>query len=121
MIFFSFSTPSLRLLSVTGYFLLGAMPSLRELANARIAGQVNDEARGTALGMNETVFALARSIAAVLAGALFTLEPRAPFWASLALLPIGMILIVRLPPALTRDHFVAMATPSNVIIESTDD
>jgi MFS family permease len=121
MIFFSLSTPNLRLLSITGYFLLGAVPSLRELANARIAGQVGDEARGTALGTNETVFSLARSVAAVLAGMLFTLDPHAPFFASIALIPIGMVLIFRLSPAPARDHFVAIASPSNVIIETVDD
>ncbi len=121
MMLFIGSTASRRVLPVAGYFLLGAVPTLRELANAQVAGQVSDEARGTALGMNETVFALARSAAAFLAGVLFTLAPRAPFIASIALIPIGMIVIARLRPAPAHEHFVARATPSNVIIESVDE
>ncbi len=38
--------------------------------------------RGTVLGMNETIFSLARSLAALLAGALFALNPRGPFIAA---------------------------------------
>ena len=121
MLCFIGSTASWRALPMMGYFLLGAVPSLRELANARLAGQVGDEGRGTALGMNETIFSLARSIAAVLAGILFTIDPRAPFFAALALIPIGLWLIVRLPPAPAREDFVAIAAPSNIIIETVDD
>ncbi len=121
LLFISSSPAGWRALPVMGYFLLGAVPSLRELANARLAGQVAHDARGTALGMNETVFALARSVAAVLAGLMFTVDPRAPFFASLALLPLGMVLIVRLPPAPAPEHFIAIASPSNVIIETVEE
>ncbi len=121
MLLFIGSTANRRVLPVMGYFLLGAVPALRELANARLAGQVAHDARGTALGMNETIYALARSVAAVLAGLMFTFDPRAPFFASLALIPIGMVLIARLPPAPTPEHFVAIASPSNVIIETVEE
>ena len=121
MTLFMLSTPALRVLPVTAYFLLGAVPALRELCNAQLAGQVDDDMRGTVLGVNETIFALARSLAAVLAGALFALNPRGPFIAALALIPIGMVLIARLRPAPARPEFVAMASPSNIILETVDD
>ena len=121
MVLFLLSTPALRILPVAAYFLLGAVPALRELCNAQLAGQVADDMRGSVLGMNETIFSLARSLAAVLAGALFVLNPRGPFIAALALIPIGMILIARLRPVPTRKEFVAMASTSNVILETVDD
>jgi MFS family permease len=121
MILFMLSTPALRVLPVAAYFLLGAVPALRELCNAQLAGQVDDDMRGTVLGVNETIFALARSLAAVLAGALFALNPRGPFIAALVLIPIGMVLIARLRPAPARPEFVAMASPSNIILETVDD
>jgi MFS family permease len=121
MVFFIGSTPALRGLSITAYFLLGALPTLRELSNAQLAGQVDHDMRGTALGLNETIFALARSIAALLAGSLFALDPRAPFMASLVLIPIGMVVIARLRPIATREEFVVMASTSNVILETVED
>ncbi len=65
--------------------------------------------------------ALARSLAAVLAGALFAINVRAPFMAALVLIPIGMVLIARLRPAAAPTEFVAMASTSNVIIETVED
>jgi MFS family permease len=121
MVLFMLSTPSLRGLPVAAYFLLGAVPALRELSNAQLAGQVDHDLRGTALGMNETIFALARSLAALLAGALFALNPHGPFIAAIALIPIGMVLIARLRPVPAREEFIAMASTSNVILETLDD
>ena len=121
MILFTLSTPAQRVLPIAGYFLLGAVPTLRELSNARIAGQAKVHLRGTALGMNETIYSLARSLAALLAGALFALNPRGPFIAALALIPIGMVLIARLRAPAQADHFVALATGSNVIIETVEE
>jgi predicted MFS family arabinose efflux permease len=121
MLFFAGSTPSLRSLPIAGYFLLGAVPTLRELSNAQLAGQVDHDMRGTALGMNETIFSLARSIAALLAGMLFAINPRAPFIASIALIPIGMVVIARLRPIAAPENFVAMASASNVILETIDE
>ena len=121
MILFVLSTPSLRFLPVAAYFLLGAVPALRELSNAQLAAQVDHDLRGTVLGMNETIYSLARSLAALLAGALFALGPRGPFIAAIALIPIGMALIARLRPIPAREEFVAMASTSNVILETVDD
>ena len=70
--------------------------------------------------MNETIFALARSLAALLAGALFALNPRGPFIAAIVLIPIGMVLIARLRPIPAREEFVAMASTSNVILETVE-
>ena len=121
MLVFMLSTSAQRVLPIAGYFLIGAVPTLRELSNAQIAGQAKDHLRGTALGMNETVFALARSLAAVLAGTLFAINSRAPFMAALVLIPIGMVLVARLRPVAAPTDFVAMASTSNVIIETVDE
>lgn len=121
MLLFTLSTPAQRALPIAGYFLLGAVPALRELANAQIAGQAKPQLRGTALGMNETIYALARSIAAVLAGALFAFNARAPFAAALVLIPIGMVLIARLRPVAAPADFAVMASTGNVIIEVLDE
>lgn len=121
MLLFTLSTPAQRALPIAGYFLLGAVPTLRELSNAQLAGQAKDHLRGTALGMNETIYSLARSVAALLAGALFAINSRAPFVAALVLIPIGMVLIARLRPVASPADFVAMASTSNVIIETVDD
>jgi MFS family permease len=121
MILFVLSAPAVRVLPVAAYFLLGAVPTLRELSNAQLAAQVDHDMRGTVLGMNETIFSLARSAAALLAGALFALNPRGPFIAAIVLIPIGMGLIARLRPVPAREEFVAMASPSNVILETVDD
>jgi MFS family permease len=121
MLLFTLSTSAQRVLPIAGYFLLGAVPTLRELSNAQIAGQAKHHLRGTALGMNETIYSLARSLAAVLAGTLFAINSRAPFMAALVLIPIGMVLIARLRPVAAPTDFVAMASTSNVIIETVDD
>ena len=121
MLLFALSTSTQRVLPIAGYFLIGAVPTLRELSNAQIAGQAKDHLRGTALGMNETIFSLARSMAALLAGVLFAVNVRAPFMAALVLIPIGMVLITRLRPAVSPTEFIAMASTSNVIIEMVDE
>ena len=121
MILFVVSTAEWRVLPVAAYFLLGAVPTLRELFNAQLATQVDHDLRGTVLGMNETVFSLARSLAALLAGSLFALNPREPFVAALVLIPIGVVVIARLRPIAAREEFVAMASTSNVIIETLDE
>jgi MFS family permease len=121
MLLFALSTSTQRVLPIAGYFLIGAVPTLRELSNAQIAGQAKTHLRGTALGMNETIYSLARGLAAVLAGALFAVNARAPFLAALVLIPIGMVLIARLQPAASSTEFVAMAASSNVIIETVEE
>ncbi len=121
MILFVLSAPALRFLPVAAYFLMGAVPTLRELFNAQLATQVDHDMRGTVLGMNETIFSLARSAAALLAGTLFALNPRGPFIAAIVVIPIGMVLIARLRPLPAREEFIAMASTSNVIIETLDE
>jgi predicted MFS family arabinose efflux permease len=121
MIMFLITTPTLRFTAVAGYFFLGGIASVRELSNAQIAGQVNREVRGLAMGLNETLYALARSLAAALAGLLFTLDLRLPLIASLALIPIGMILVTVSRPIVPREEFIVMASPGTVVIESVED
>jgi MFS family permease len=121
MILFLITTPTLRFTAVAGYFFLGGIASVRELSNAQIAGQVNREVRGLALGMNETLYALARSLAAALAGILFTLDLRLPLIASLALIPIGIVLVTVSRPIVSREEFIVIASPGTVVIESVED
>lgn len=127
MLLFALSSAATRILPVAAYFLLGAVPALRELSNAQLAGRVEHDLRGTALGLNETIFSLARSLAALLAGLLFALNPRGPFLAGLALIPIGMVLVARLRPTPAREgdgareDVVVMASPGNVVLETVED
>jgi len=121
---FLITTPSLRITAVAGYFLLGGISPVRELANAQIAGQVKANVRGFALGLNETLFALGRSGAAALAGILFTANSRLPLIVSLALIPIGMVVIaLSRAPALPReaDEIVVMASSGAVLIDAVEE
>lgn len=122
MVMFMLTTPALRLTGALGFFLLGGVSPVRELSNAQIANQLSHEVRGLALGVNETIFALARAGAAALAGVLFTLDPRWPFIASLALIPIGLAWVwFSRPIVVPEEEIVVMASPGNVVIESVED
>jgi hypothetical protein len=117
------SSSSSRAPAVAGYFLLGSLAPVRELANAQVAGQADRATRGLALGVNETLFAVSRSLAAALAGVLFTVDIRLPFIAALIAIPIGFIAtaLARSPAVHSTDQIVAIASNSNVIIESIED
>lgn len=106
-----------------GYFLIGSLAPVRELANAQIARQVDRAARGLALGVNETLFALARSLAAALAGVLFTIDIRYPIVAALITIPIGLIitLLLRVAKPVTDEKIVVIASTTSVIAESLED
>ncbi|HEY4721128.1 MAG TPA: MFS transporter [Anaerolineae bacterium] len=121
---FLITTPSLRITAVAGYFLLGGIAPVRELANAQIAGQVKANVRGIALGVNETLFALGRSGAAALAGILFTANMRLPLIVSLALIPISMAVIaLSRAPTLPREaeEIVVMASSGAVLIDAVEE
>ena len=121
---FLMTTPSLRVTAVAGYFLLGGIAPVRELANAQIAGQVKAHVRGIALGVNETLFALGRSGAAAVAGILFTLNIRLPLMVSLAMIPIGMAVIAlsRAPALpLEAEEIIVMASSSAVLIDAVEE
>jgi MFS family permease len=121
---FLMTTPSLRITAVAGYFLLGGISPVRELANAQIAGRVKANVRGIALGVNETLFALGRSAAAALAGVLFTANMRLPLIVSLALIPIGMMAIAlsRAPTRpLEAEEIIVMASSGAVLIDAIEE
>ncbi len=111
-----------RLPVMIGYFLIGSLAPVRELANAQIAGQADRAARGLALGVNETLSALARSLAAALAGLLFTIDARWPFIAALITIPVGIILTA-LPrtSAASPDEIIVLASTGSAIIESLEE
>lgn len=122
MVLFLLAVPVLRVSAVIAYFLLGGTSPVRELSNAQIANQVIREVRGLALGVNETIFALARAGAAALAGVLYTVDARGPFIASITLIPIGLWLVARSQPLPVREEeIVVMASPGTVMIESVED
>ncbi len=126
MVMFMLTTPALRLTGAVGFFLLGGVAPVRELSNAQIANQLSREVRGLALGVNETIFSLARAGAAALAGVLFTLDPRWPFVAAIALIPIGLAWVwfsrpIAVRGAMRGEEIVVMASPGNVVIESVED
>jgi MFS family permease len=106
-----------------GYFLIGSLAPVRELANAQIARQVDRAARGLALGVNETLFALARSLASVLAGVLFTIDIRWPIVAALITIPIGLLItaLVRTVAPATDEKIVSIASTNRVIVESLEE
>lgn len=106
-----------------GYFLIGSLAPVRELANAQIAGQVDRAARGIALGVNETLFAISRSLAAALAGVLFTIDLRLPIFASLIAIPIGLIItaLARQTAPPTAGNVTVIASTASVIVESLED
>ena len=122
MVMFMLTTPALRLTGAFGFFLLGGVAPVRELSNAQIANQLSREVRGLALGVNETIFSLARAAAAAAAGVLFTLDPRWPFIASIVLIPIGLAWVWLSRPLAVRDgQIVVLASPGHVVIESVED
>lgn len=120
MLMLMISTPALRLTGIVGFFLLGGTAPVRELANAQIANQVSGEVRGLALGMNETIFALARALAAGGAGLLYALDPRYPLIAAIVLIPIGVWGVARSRPIPQRGDYLVLASPGNVVIESVE-
>jgi MFS family permease len=123
MILFLITSPTFRFSAVAGYFLLGSNGALRELANAQIAGQVERKVRGLALGINETLFSLARAAASGLAGVLFTTNVQWPFIASLIAIPIGVILTLLPRPRapIAAEEIVIAAAPSSLMIDSIDE
>jgi predicted MFS family arabinose efflux permease len=106
-----------------GYFLIGSLAPVRELANAQIARQIDRTARGLALGVNETLFALARSLAAALAGVLFTIDVRWPIAAALIAIPIGMIItaLLRAAQPTSTERIIVIASNNSVIAESLEE
>jgi len=122
MLLFLLTSPTVPLPAVAAYFLLGGISPVRELSNAQIANHLHAEVRGLALGVNETIFALARGAAAAVAGGLFAIDPRYPFLASLALIPIGLAGVLLSRPIAPRgEEALVMASAGPVLIESIED
>jgi len=122
MVMFLLTTPAQPLPAVAAYFLLGGVSPVRELSNAQIAGRLSGGVRGLALGVNETIFALARAAAAAIAGLLYAIDPRYPFIASITLIPIGLVwVLVSRPIAVQGEEAIVMASAGPVLIESIED
>ncbi len=122
MLLFVLATPAQPLPAVAAYFLLGGISPVRELSNAQIANHLHAEVRGLALGVNETIFALARAVAAAVAGLLYAIDPRYPFIASIVLIPIGLVSVLFSRPIAARgEEAIVMASAGPVLIESIED
>jgi MFS family permease len=81
------------------YLLRGAYQSCRSLTQAQATALTSEADRGLLLGATETIIATAQIIAPYAAGWLFASNPTYPFVASLALIPI-MVLLALVGPRL---------------------
>ena len=122
MIMFMLTTPALRVTGAIGFFLLGGISPVRELSNAQIANQLSREVRGLALGLNETIFSLARSRSRGAGGCpVYTrsaLAVRRRDRADPDRAGVGLVSPNRSAPA---EAIVVMASPGNVVIEAVED
>ena len=93
---------SMLLLLVTGafpalalaYLLRGAYQGCRLLAQARATALGGEAERGLLLGATETTVAVAQVVAPYVAGWLYAGDPAWPFVASLALIPVALVLVI---------------------------
>ena len=76
------------------YLLRGAYQGCRSLTQARSAALGGEDERGLFLGATETIIAIAQVVAPYVAGWLYTGGPAYPFVASLALIPVALLLVV---------------------------
>jgi MFS family permease len=76
------------------YLLRGAYQGCRSLAQARATALGGETERGLLLGATETIIAVAQVVAPYVAGRLYASDPAYPFVASLALIPVALLLIV---------------------------
>ena len=123
MLFLIVPAATSRVPVMISYFLIGSFAPVRELANAQLARQVDRKTRGLALGVNETLFAFARSLAAALAGVHFTIDIHWPIVAALITIPIGLIItaLSRKTAPATDEEIIIIASTNNVIADSLED
>jgi MFS family permease len=79
--------------SALAYLLRGAYQGCRSLAQARASGLGGEAGRGLLLGATETTIAAAQVAAPYVAGWLYAGDPAYPFVASLALIPVALLLV----------------------------
>jgi predicted MFS family arabinose efflux permease len=122
MLLLMIATPALRLPSIVAYFLLGGAAPVRELANAQVAGLVDPGVRGLALGLNETLHSLARSVAAGMAGLLYTSNVQLPLIVSIGLIPIGIAWTALARRSIEPpEEIIVLASSGPVMVESIED
>ena len=76
------------------HLLRGAYQGCRTLTGARATAPGGEAERGLLLGATETTIAIAQVVAPYVAGWLYAGSPARPLQVSLALIPVGMLLIV---------------------------
>jgi MFS family permease len=79
---------------VLACLLRGAYQGCLSLAQARATALEGETERGLLLGANEMAIAIAQVIAPYVAGWLYAGHPAYPFVASLALIPVALLLVV---------------------------
>jgi len=89
---------------VLAYVLRGAYQGCRSLVQARAGGLGEDAQRGLLLGATDTTIAFAQVVAPYAAGWLYAGDPAWPFLASLALIPVGVVLSVALRRCAPNDQ-----------------
>jgi len=80
------------------YLLRGAYQGCRSLTEARATALGGEAERGLLLGATETTIAIANIVAPYAAGWLYAGDPAYPFVASLALIPVALLLTVGITP-----------------------
>jgi predicted MFS family arabinose efflux permease len=80
------------------FFLLGGFRAVRPMASAQVRELVHESQMGLAFGMNETVAALALTLAPIAAGVLYTRTPDLMYPVSLGAIGLAFILMLLFAP-----------------------
>ena len=80
------------------FFLLGGFRAVRPMASAQVRELVHESQMGLAFGMNETVGALALTLAPIAAGVLYTRAPDLMYPVSLGAIGLAFILMLLFAP-----------------------
>jgi MFS family permease len=114
---FAFGAPAWGGFAAAGYFLLSGYNAARQQALAQVSAYVGLEHRGAAFALTDMVGTLSLAASAMLGGVLFASGPAQPFYASLILIPIGMLLTLRMrgAPKASCVRSPQLETPGNVV------
>ena len=80
------------------FFILGGFRAVRPMASAQVRDLVHESQMGLAFGMNETVGALALTLAPIAAGVLYTFAPDLMYPVSLVAIGVAFVLMLIFAP-----------------------
>ncbi len=80
------------------FFILGGFRAVRPMASAQVRDLVHESQMGLAFGMNETVGALALTLAPIAAGVLYTFAPDLMYPVSLGAIGVAFVLMLIFAP-----------------------